>query len=108
MVGRGDEQGGEEAARLVVWLRCIVGGQLWKGVSGEAVCIPAVWGSGSRIGFYLGREGWRYLVLSGVSFCPDLCLFKWEAENGQLLSVRGFGGQHLGREGLEAHWIGWG
>lgn len=37
-----------------------------------------------------------------VSFCPDQCLLEWEAENGQLVSVRGFGGQHLGREGLDA------
>lgn len=106
MVGRGDEQGGEEAARLMVWLRCMVGGQLWKGVSGEAACIPAVWGSGSRIGFYLGREGWRYLVLSGVSFCPDPCLLggrEWAVAVSKRVWRAAPGERRPG-----GHWIGWG
>ena len=81
-VGRGDEQGGGEATRLMVRLQWVVGAQLWTGVSGETVCFSGVWASSSRIGLYLGMEVLRYLVLSGVSFCPDQCLLEWRQRMG--------------------------
>lgn len=74
MVGRGDEQGGEEAVRLMMMQAAVDGGRTVLEVGAGRQCASlGCRGVAAGLVSTWGREGWRYFVLSGVSFCPDQC-----------------------------------